>query len=60
MLFRSYSAPERPQVSHFIAGVGGRDVTPAEVRRMFEALLAGDLPAVRWVDLEMEEVDVHG
>lgn len=55
-----YSAPERPPVSHFIAGVGGRDVTPAEVRRMFDALLAGDPPTVRWVDLEMEEVDVHG
>ncbi|MGI0132907.1 MAG: transketolase C-terminal domain-containing protein [Thermoplasmata archaeon] len=55
-----YSAPDRPMLAHFLAGIGGRDVTPSEVRRMFDALLAGEPTEVRWVDLEMEEGEVHG
>lgn len=55
-----YAAPHRPSISGFLAGIGGRDVTPAEVRRMYRGLLA-DAPAeVRWVDLEAPEGVVHG
>jgi len=54
-----YPTPHRPLVTGFYAGIGGRDVTPHVVRRMYEALLAGKAPEVRWVDIE-EEVAVDG
>ncbi|MGA8276088.1 MAG: transketolase C-terminal domain-containing protein [Thermoplasmata archaeon] len=56
-----YGMPQVPHVSSFLAGIGGRDVTPGMVRRMFEALLTGQPPEVSWVDLNPElEVAVHG
>ena len=56
-----YEAPRRPTVSGFLGGIGGRDVTPALLRRVFEALLAGRTEGPRWVDLEPAgEVRVHG
>jgi pyruvate/2-oxoacid:ferredoxin oxidoreductase alpha subunit len=55
-----YAAPHRPAVSGFLAGVGGRDVTPDVVRRMFAELLDGEPSELRWVDLEEQEAMVHG
>lgn len=56
-----YGAPHRPTLSGFLAGIGGRDVTPAEVRRMFGALQAGEPSDIRWIDLEeQQEVKIDG
>ncbi len=56
-----YTAPHRPELTSFLAGIGGRDVTPEEVRRMFETLLSAAPPRTHWEDLEeAEEMRVHG
>ena len=55
-----YGGPHRPTVAGFLAGVGGRDVTPGEVRRMYAALLAGGSTEPRWIDLEEREALAHG
>ncbi len=54
-----YTAANRPELTSFLAGIGGRDVTPHEVRRMFETLLSGEAPATHWEDIE-EEVKADG
>jgi len=54
-----YPSPHHPTVTGFYAGVGGRDVTPHMVRRMYDTLLAGEVPEVHWEDIE-EEVTVDG
>jgi pyruvate/2-oxoacid:ferredoxin oxidoreductase alpha subunit len=48
-----------PTVTSFLAGIGGRDVTPAEIRKMFEVLASGGSPTPQWIDLEGEAI-VHG
>ena len=56
-----YDAPHTPPVTSFLAGIGGRDITPTEVRGMYRALEAGERADPRWVDLELAgEVAVHG
>ncbi len=55
-----YPTPHHPLVAGFLAGVGGRDVTPAHVRRMFEELLGNPGEATRWEDLLPAEVGAHG
>jgi 2-oxoisovalerate ferredoxin oxidoreductase alpha subunit len=55
-----YTASRHPTLTPFLAGIGGRDVTPHEVRRMFETLLSGEPPTVHWQDLEEEGVRIHG
>ncbi len=55
-----YTAPHRPALTGFFAGIGGRDVTPGEVRRMYEALLHGGPSENRWIDLEEQEARAHG
>jgi len=54
-----YPSSHRPSVTGFYAGVGGRDVTPHVVRRMYDSLLTGEVPEVHWEDIE-EEVSVDG
>jgi len=54
-----YPSSHRPSVTGFYAGIGGRDVTPHVVRRMYETLLSGKTPEVHWADIE-EEVAVDG
>lgn len=54
-----YPTPHHPSVTGFYAGVGGRDVTPHVVRRMYDTLLSGEVPEVHWEDIE-EEVSVDG
>jgi 2-oxoisovalerate ferredoxin oxidoreductase alpha subunit len=56
-----YASSRRPTISGFLAGIGGRDVTPHEVRRMYGALLAGEPTDVRWIDLEeQQELKIDG
>ena len=54
-----YPSSHHPSVTGFYAGVGGRDVTPHAVRRMYDTLLSGDVSEVHWEDIE-EEVSVDG
>ena len=54
-----YGVSRRPLLTSFLAGIGGRDVTPHEVRRMFDTLLSDEPPSTHWEDLE-EEVAVRG
>ncbi len=54
-----YPSSHHPSVTGFYAGVGGRDVTPHVVRRMYDTLLSGEEPEVHWEDIE-EEVSVDG
>lgn len=49
-----YGSSHRPSLASFLAGIGGRDITPNEVRRMFGHLLSGSVPETRWIDLEEE------
>ncbi|MGA8543534.1 MAG: pyruvate ferredoxin oxidoreductase [Thermoplasmata archaeon] len=55
-----YPGPHHPAIAAFFAGIGGRDVTPGEVHRMFSALLAGGSTEPRWIDLEEQEAKAHG
>ena len=56
-----YSGSRRPAVTSFLAGIGGRDVTPHEVHRMFDTLLSDSPPTTHWEDLEEQEVNlIHG
>jgi pyruvate/2-oxoacid:ferredoxin oxidoreductase alpha subunit len=55
-----FASPHRPLVAGFLAGLGGRDVTPAHVRRMFGELLGHPGTESRWEDLVPEEVGVDG
>jgi pyruvate ferredoxin oxidoreductase alpha subunit len=56
-----YPAPRRPEVTSFLAGIGGRDITPALVRGMFERLRGVAAVEPVWMDLEpVREVVVHG
>lgn len=56
-----YEGADRPPVTSFLAGIGGRDITPKAIRRMFLGLLEGPSADTVWTDLEAEtEVVVHG
>lgn len=56
-----YPSPHRPSVGSYLAGIGGRDVTPAELRGIFASLLRGDVAEPAWADLAPPaEVTVHG
>jgi pyruvate/2-oxoacid:ferredoxin oxidoreductase alpha subunit len=56
-----YASPHRPLVASFVAGIGGRDVTPGKIREMYDALAAPAEEETRWVDLEGSRgVPVHG
>jgi pyruvate/2-oxoacid:ferredoxin oxidoreductase alpha subunit len=54
-----YGGMRRPPVTSFYAGIGGRDVTPRMVRRMFEHLLEGTEAEPVWVDVEPPPVEVE-
>jgi len=47
-----YGSPHRPMLRDFIAGLGGRDITPQTVTHMFESLLNGRGPEIEWVGLK--------
>lgn len=57
-----YDLDDRPAVASFLAGIGGRDVTPALLRQAFRTLQRRPTSGPAWLDLapaETEEV-VHG
>ncbi|HEV2165875.1 MAG TPA: transketolase C-terminal domain-containing protein [Thermoplasmata archaeon] len=56
-----YGRPGSPSVSSFLAGIGGRDITPGRLRQAFRALEAGPSNDPVWIDLEREDgVEAHG
>jgi 2-oxoisovalerate ferredoxin oxidoreductase alpha subunit len=59
-----YASPHRPVVRDYVAGLGGRDLTPAVVRGLFTDLLTRVEPVeVAWPGLrsdESEEAIPHG
>jgi pyruvate/2-oxoacid:ferredoxin oxidoreductase alpha subunit len=56
-----YGVPSPPSITSFLLGIGGRDVGPKDLRRVFQALLTSESPGPRWMDLEPAEgVAVHG
>lgn len=55
-----YGAPHRPMLRDFVAGLGGRDLTPTVLEGIFGALL-GEGPEVDWTGLKRRpEVSIHG
>jgi len=56
-----YGSPHRPLVRDFVAGLGGRDLTPPMFTQMFESLLSSEKEEVSWVGLKRRpEVTVRG
>lgn len=56
-----YGSSRRPFLRNFVAGLGGRDLTPAVFERLFAGLLKGEGPEVDWADLRGRvEVVRHG
>ncbi len=56
-----YGERERPALTSFVGGVGGREVTPSLVRRVFDHLLRGPEEGIVWSDLEPHrELETHG
>ena len=56
-----FPARERPLLRNFIAGLGGRDITPPMVETMYRRLLDGSDSEVEWIGLkERKEVTVDG
>jgi pyruvate/2-oxoacid:ferredoxin oxidoreductase alpha subunit len=49
-----YPTGRRPLLRSFVAGVGGRDITPGALEAMFESLLRGGQDDVEWVGLKAE------
>lgn len=51
----AYSGQNRPVIKNYIAGLGGRDITPKIIERIFEDIQLvtkrGDEPEVEWVDV---------
>ena len=50
-----YGSPFRPVMRNFVAGLGGRDITPDTVTHMFDSLLGEMGPEVEWVGLKRRE-----
>ncbi|OGS48531.1 MAG: hypothetical protein A3K68_00990 [Euryarchaeota archaeon RBG_16_68_13] len=56
-----YGARHRPALRNFVAGLGGRDLTPKVIEGMYKALLKGDGEGVEWPDIKRRmEVVRHG
>jgi len=47
-----YPTDHRPVLRDFVAGLGGRDITPATIEGVFEELSADKGPEVAWTDLK--------
>lgn len=52
-----YNCPKRPVTKNYIAGLGGRDITPKTIERVFEDI---QLVTKRGEESEVEWVDVAG
>ena len=47
-----YRGRHRPLLRNYVAGLGGRDLTPPVIERMYQDLLQDGGPDVRWFDLK--------
>ena len=54
-----YSAPNRPKVFDFIAGLGGRDVTPEDIEDMIHLTASGNIDEITWYKLKKDIVDTE-
>ena len=54
-----YNAADRPSVFGFIAGLGGRDITPETIKEIFSYLMNHDEPESEsvWVSLKTSDAD---
>ncbi|HKZ90300.1 MAG TPA: transketolase C-terminal domain-containing protein [Thermoplasmata archaeon] len=50
-----YGGRERPLLRGFVAGLGGRDITPATIESMFGSLSKGEGSETEWVGLKRRE-----
>lgn len=48
-----YRSTRAPPVTSFVGGIGGREVTFAMLRGVFDRLLRGPEPGILWTDLEI-------
>lgn len=56
-----YNAPVRPNLFGFIAGLGGRDITPETIKEIFSYLMNHDEPESEtiWIGLKTEGVETR-
>jgi pyruvate/2-oxoacid:ferredoxin oxidoreductase alpha subunit len=52
-----YNTQNRPKVFNFIAGLGGRDVTPEDIEEMIHLTTSGDIDEVTWYSLKKDVID---
>jgi pyruvate/2-oxoacid:ferredoxin oxidoreductase alpha subunit len=52
-----YSMDNPPRAYNFIAGLGGRDVTPEDIEKMIHLTKSDDIGEVTWYGLKSEETD---
>ncbi len=55
-----YAGSARPLVADFVAGIGGRDITPDLIARMYAVLDGPEPPDVTWMDLAAPEARADG
>jgi len=54
-----YNTQNRPKVFNFIAGLGGRDVTPEDIEEMIHLTASGDIDEVTWYKLKKDVADIE-
>ncbi len=50
-----YESRNHPKVTDFIAGLGGREISKKEIRKMFEIMESGGAKSVHWIGLREKE-----
>jgi pyruvate/2-oxoacid:ferredoxin oxidoreductase alpha subunit len=55
-----YSMDNPPRAYDFIAGLGGRDVTPEDIENMIHLTKSEDISEVTWYGLKKDETDEEG
>lgn len=50
-----YNTPNPPKAYDFIAGLGGRDVTPQDIEAMIRMTMEGNIDEVTWYGLKKDE-----
>ena len=54
-----YNASNRPDIFGFIAGLGGRDVTPQDIEEMINMTISGDVDEITWFKLKKADLSVR-
>jgi pyruvate/2-oxoacid:ferredoxin oxidoreductase alpha subunit len=47
---------ETPNISSFVAGIGGRDISVEDIKQIADGLLADDACRMEWVGIDNEVV----